>query len=200
MLGAGYAGELSPSARDYVSAILESVARLSRLIDDVLDLTQGEKGEVALERERVDLAGLVRSVAEGMEPAARAKRLRFKVAVGEGTGSLQGDSRRLRESLEHVLRNAIAYTDKGEVRLVTRGDERSAEILVADTGPGLAPEHQERVFERFTRLGEGRGDAALGLGLPLTRQFVEAHGGTVELSSQKGQGTQVLITLPRVTA
>jgi signal transduction histidine kinase len=86
------------------------------------------------------------------------------------------------------------------VRLVTRGDERSAEILVADTGPGLAPEHQERVFERFTRLGEGRGDAALGLGLPLTRQFVEAHGGTVELSSQKGQGTQVLITLPRVTA
>jgi signal transduction histidine kinase len=197
MLSAGYAGDLSPSAADYVSAILESVARLSRLIDNVLDLTQGEKGEVALERERVDLAGLVRSVAEGMEPSARAKRLRFKVAIGEGTGSVQGDSRRLRESLEHVLRNAIAYTDKGEVRVVTRGDADGAEVLVADTGPGLAPEHQSQVFERFTRLGEGRGEAALGLGLPLTRQFVEAHGGTVQLSSKLGSGTNVLITLPR---
>jgi signal transduction histidine kinase len=197
MLSAGYAGDLSPSATDYVSAILESVARLSRLIDNVLDLTQGEKGEVALERERVDLAGLVRSVCDSMEPSARAKRLRFKVAIGEGTGSVQGDSRRLRESLEHVLRNAIAYTDKGEVRVVTRGDAAQTEILVADTGPGLAPEHQERVFERFTRLGEGRGEAALGLGLPLTRQFVEAHGGTVQLSSKLGIGTNVLITLPR---
>ncbi|WP_284272629.1 sensor histidine kinase [Sphingomonas astaxanthinifaciens] len=197
MLREGYAGELSGSARDYVSAILESVARLSRLIDDVLDLTQGARGDVTLERERVDLAGLVRSVAEGMEPAARAKRLKFKVVVGEGTGSLQGDHRRLRESLEHVLRNAIAYTDKGEVRLVTRGDPDMAEILVSDTGPGLAPEDQARVFERFTRLGEKRGEAALGLGLPLTRQFIEAHGGTVQLSSAVGQGTSVLITLPR---
>lgn len=197
MLRDGYAGDLSGSARDYVAAILESVARLSRLIDDVLDLTQGAKGDVVLERERVDLAGLVRSVADGMEGAAKAKRLRYKVVIGEGTGSLQGDSRRLRESVEHVLRNAIAYTDKGEVRLVTRGDEQGAEILVSDTGPGLAPEHQARVFERFTRFGESRGEAALGLGLPLARQFVEAHGGTVQLSSTPGQGTSVLISLPR---
>ena len=95
------------------------------------------------------------------------------------------------------LRNAIAYTDKGEVRLVTRGDPDMAEVLVSDTGPGLAAEDQARVFERFTRLGENRGEAALGLGLPLTRQFIEAHGGTVQLSSAVGQGTSVLITLPR---
>lgn len=200
MLNAGYAGDLSNSARDYVAAILESVARLSRLIDNVLDLTQGEKGEVPLERERVDLAGLVRSVAEGMEPAARAKRLRFKVAVGEGTGSIQGDHRRLRESIEHVLRNAIAYTDKGEVRVITRGDDRHAEILIADTGRGIPAEAQARVFDRFTRFGEGRGEAALGLGLPLTRQFIEAHGGTVQLASTPGQGTSLLITLPRLAS
>lgn len=197
MLREGYAGTLSGPARDYVSAILESVARLSQLIDDVLDLTQGAKGEVALERERVDLAGLVRTVAEQMEPAAKAKRLRFKVVIGEGTGSLLGDHRRLRESLEHVLRNAVAYTEKGEVRLVTRGDAERAEILVSDTGPGLSAEHQARVFERFTRFGESRGEAALGLGLPLTRQFIEAHGGTVQLTSTPGQGTNVLISLPR---
>lgn len=197
MLREGYAGALSGPAKDYVAAILESVSRLSRLIDDVLDLTQGAKGEVALERERVDLAGLIRTVTVQMEPAAKAKGLRFKVVIGEGTGSISGDHRRLRESLEHVLRNAVAYTDKGEVRLVTRGDADKVEILIADTGRGLAEEHQGRVFERFTRFSERRGEAALGLGLPLTRQFIEAHGGTVQLSSVVGKGTSILITLPR---
>jgi signal transduction histidine kinase len=197
MLREGYAGVLSGPAKDYVAAILESVARLSRLIDDVLDLTQGAKGEVALERERVDLAGLVRTVADRMEPAAKAKGLRFKAVIGEGTGSISGDHRRLRESLEHVLRNAVAYTDKGEVRLVTRGDAAQVEILIADSGRGIDEEHQARVFERFTRFGESRGEAALGLGLPLTRQFIEAHGGTVQLQSKEGRGTSILITLPR---
>lgn len=197
MLREGYAGALSGPAKDYVAAILESVSRLSRLIDDVLDLTQGAKGDVVLERERVDLAGLIRTVTVQMEPAAKAKGLRFKVVIGEGTGSMSGDHRRLRESLEHVLRNAVAYTDKGEVRLVTRGDAERVEVLIADTGRGLATEHQARVFERFTRFSERRGEAALGLGLPLTRQFVEAHGGTVQLSSVEGKGTSVLITLPR---
>ena len=83
------------------------------------------------------------------------------------------------------------------MRLVPRGGDKAAENLVSATGPGLAPEHQARVFERFTRFGESRGEAALGLGLPLTRQFIEAHGGTVELTSKQGQGTSVLITLPR---
>jgi hypothetical protein len=174
---------------DYVAAILESVARLSRLIDDVLDLTQGDKGEVALERERVDLAGLCRTVTVQMEPAAKAKQLRFKVVIGEGTGSISGDHRRLRESLEHVLRNAIAYTDKGEVGWSRRGDAEGGDPDRRH-GRGLAAEHQARVFERFTRFGERRGEAALGLGLPLTRQFVEAHGGTVQLSSVEGQGDQ----------
>jgi signal transduction histidine kinase len=87
MLREGYAGALSGPAKDYVAAILESVARLSRLIDDVLDLTQGAKGEVALERERVDLAGLIRTVTVQMEAAAKAKKLRFKVVIGEGTGA-----------------------------------------------------------------------------------------------------------------
>lgn len=197
MLREGYAGALSGSAKDYVAAILESVSRLSRLIDDVLDLTQGAKGEVALECERVDLAGLIRTVTVQMEQDAKAKGLRFKVLIAEGTGSISGDHRRLRESLEHVLRNAVAYTDKGEVRLVTRGDAERVEILIADTGRGIAEQHQSRVFERFARFGEGRGEAALGLGLPLTRQFIEAHGGTVQLSSVEGKGTSILITLPR---
>ncbi len=197
MLAAGYAGKLAPAAADYVNAILESVARLSRLIDDVLDLAQGEQRAVVIEHERTDLAGLARSVVERMEGTATAKGLRLETKIESSTGVVIGDARRLRESLEHVIRNAIAYTDEGHVTLTAQGDEHHAEIQISDTGPGISIDDQAHVFERFTRVGGTHGEAALGLGLPLTRQFIEAHGGAVELQSQPGEGTAVTIVLPR---
>ncbi len=200
MLAAGYAGPLASPAADYVSAILESVERLSKLINDVLDLTRGEQRAVTIEHERIDLAGLARSVGERMTKAAADKRLKLATAIDPSTGVIVGDARRLRESLEHVLRNAIAYTEAGEVRLTTTGDDERVVLQVTDTGPGLSAEDQSRVFERFYRIGGRRGEAALGLGLPLTRQFVEAHGGTVGIQSELGQGTTVTITLPRKAA
>ncbi|URD61886.1 PAS-domain containing protein [Sphingomonas sp. KRR8] len=200
MLSGGYAGKLAPAAADYVGAILESVARLSKLIDDVLDLTQGEQRAVTIEHERIDLAGLARNVAERMEQSATAKKLKLRLDIAQSTGVVIGDARRLRESIEHVLRNAIAYTDKGTVALSTFGDEQTATIRVGDTGAGISIEDQRHVFERFTRIGGRQGEAALGLGLPLTRQFVEAHGGQVDLQSEPGKGTAVTIVLPRKSA
>ena len=96
-----------------------------------------------------------------------------------------------------MLRNAIDYTDEGTVALSARGDEGKAEVRVSDTGPGIAADDQLRVFERFTRVGGTHGEAALGLGLPLTRQFIEAHGGSVALQSRVGEGTEVTLVLPR---
>jgi len=111
-----------------------------------------------------------------------------------------GDARRLRESIEHVLNNAIAYTDrKGRVALDASGDDDRAVIRISDNGSGISTKDLPRVFNRFDRVVETgvRGEAALGLGLPLTRQFVEAHGGTVELESKKGKGTTVTLVIPR---
>jgi signal transduction histidine kinase len=108
-----------------------------------------------------------------------------------------GDARRLRESVEHILRNAVAYTEEGgHVWLKASGDDEHAIIVIVDDGPGIPPEDQAQVFTRFHRSG-ARGDAALGLGLPLTRQFIEAHGGTVALESALGKGTSITITIPR---
>jgi signal transduction histidine kinase len=198
MLAAGYAGKLAPAAADYVAAILSAVERLSKLIDDVLDLTQSEKRGVPIEQERIDLPGLARSVVERMSGAARDKGVELDGAVQPSAGVIIGDARRIRESLEHVLRNAIAYTDSGgRVQVAADGDAEGARIIVTDSGAGIAAEDVERVFDRFTRIGESHGESALGLGLPLTRQFIEAHGGTVELSSERGVGTQVVMNLPR---
>jgi signal transduction histidine kinase len=99
-----------------------------------------------------------------------------------------------------VLANAIAYTDrKGRIVLTADGDSDKAVIRIADNGSGIAQEDLPRVFDRFDRVVEAgvRGEAALGLGLPLTRQFIEAHGGTVELDSKKGKGTTVTLSIPR---
>jgi signal transduction histidine kinase len=199
MLAAGYAGKLAPAAADYVSAILESVDRLAKLIDDVLDLTQGDRSGVVLERERIDMAGLIRAASEALAPRAAEKKQKLDLAIDESTGVVIGDSRRLRESIEHVLRNAVAYTqDRGKIRVSAKGDEDVVTVTVTDNGPGIAAEDQQQVFTRFHRVGApSSGEAALGLGLPLTRQFVEAHGGTVELDSAPGKGTSVILTIPR---
>jgi signal transduction histidine kinase len=199
MLSAGYAGKLAPAASDYVGAILESVARLSKLIDDVLDLTQGDTSGVVLERERIDLGGLCRSVGDSQQGRANDKKQRLEMVIDPSAGFVIGDVRRLRESVEHVLRNAVAYTDEGgHILLRASGTEDEATIIVLDNGPGISVADQAMVFDRFHRaIGTPHGDAALGLGLPLTRQFVEAHGGKVELASTIGEGTAVTLTIPR---
>ncbi len=200
MLSQGYAGELAPAASDYVKAILESVERLSKLIDDVLDLTQGDSVGVALERERVDIGGLCRMTVENFEPRTKAKGQKLISEIDERTGTVVGDARRLRESLEHLLENAAAYTDRGG-RILAKawGDEEQAYVQISDNGPGIGKKDLPRVFNRFDRVRHdpSRGEAALGLGLPLARQFVEAHGGKIDLVSTKGKGTTVTLTIPR---
>lgn len=202
LLGAGYAGELSAKGRDYVEAILESVDRLSKLINDVLDLTTADTRGVALEKERVDLAGLCKAAVETAKPRAAEKLQKLEVEISASTGHVFGDARRLRESVEHVLQNAIAYTDrKGRISLSADGDKKQAVIRISDNGSGIDAEDLPRVFNRFDRVSEAgvRGEAALGLGLPLTQQFIEAHGGTVEVASERGKGTIVTLTIPRGT-
>jgi signal transduction histidine kinase len=200
LLQGGYAGALTDKGKDYVEAILESVERLSKLINDVLDLTTGDTSGVALEKERVDLGGLVRTAVNKTRPRSAEKAQTLEAEIQPSTGHVFADARRLREAVEHVLQNAIAYTDrKGRITLTSEGDKEQAVIRIRDNGPGIAAKDLPRVFNRFDRVVEAgvRGEAALGLGLPLTRQFVEAHGGRVELQSKKGRGTTVILTIPR---
>jgi signal transduction histidine kinase len=183
-----------------VNAILEAVARLSKLIDDVLELTQADTTGLSLEHERVDLAGLCRMAIQTLQPRAKQKGQTLDSSIAPSAGFVVGDARRLRDSIEHVLGNAIAYTDEGgRISLKAEGDETQAVIRIVDNGSGIAKGDLATVFNRFHRVSEAgvRSEAALGLGLPLTRQFIEAHGGTVELQSKKGKGTTVILTIPR---
>ena len=198
MLHAGYAGALSPDAGGYVEAILQSVERLGLLIDDVLDLTQGGD-DAEIEREDVDLAATARAAAETIMPAAKRRKLDFAVELARSTGRVSGDPKRLKEVVEHLLRHAVASTPEGgRILLHSDGNATGARIVVSDDGFGMDAESVARAFDRFGEPGmQPTGERALGLGLPLAKQFVEAHGGRIDLVSQPGEGTLVTVELPR---
>ena len=198
LLHGGYAGALPGTAASYVEAILDSVERLSLLIDDVLDLTRGGQG-AAVERDDVDLAQVLRAAVESVQPAVKRRHIDFAVEVARSAGRVQGDAKRLREVAEHLLRHAIgSLPDGGRILLHADGTATRARIVVSDDGQGLDAESLERAFDRFAEPGpQPGGERALGLGLPLARQFVEAHGGTIAMVSEPGEGTLVTVDLPR---
>ncbi|WP_337137651.1 PAS domain-containing sensor histidine kinase [Sphingomonas aquatica] len=197
MLQGGYGGELPPTAIDYVKAILESVERLGTLVDDVLDLTQhGERGAV------VELSAVAQAAADKVMPLAKAQKLDFAVEIDPSLGQIGGDAARLTQVVENLLRHAIAGTqERGRVLLHGDGTAEAARIVVSDNGRGMTAKAIARAFDGFATPAATRGsDRALGLGLPLAKQFVEAHGGTVTLMSERGQGTVITVTLPRTGA
>jgi signal transduction histidine kinase len=201
MMEAGYAGELPASARDYVGAILTSVSRLSALIDDILDLTQSDTGSLLLAEEEVDVAEMIEGLLDQARELAKTKAIRFSSVLQPSAGTVTGDRRRLCQALMNLLRNAVQFTPEGgAVRLSCDGDAAGARIVVTDSGPGIPAADQTRIFDRFQRSDTGEmGGAAggVGLGLPLARQFIEAHGGTIGLKSEPGQGSEFTIFLPR---
>ncbi|MET4592969.1 MULTISPECIES: PAS domain-containing sensor histidine kinase [unclassified Sphingomonas] len=197
MLHGGYAGKLGSQAEGYLEAILESVERLGLLVDDVLDLTRTDADGMEIMRADVDLAAVTRAAGEAIHAVAKRRNLDFAVEIGRSTGRVCGDAKRLREIVEHLLRHAVAGTGEGgRILLHTDGNATHARIIVSDDGMGMSTEAVAHAFDRFAE-SKTIGDRALGLGLPLAKQFVEAHNGTIELVSEPGSGTLVTVELPR---
>ena len=199
MLQQGFGGQLAENGKEYVQAILDSSGRLSGLVDRVLDLTQSDAGQLPLDLKPVELAVLLHASGRDHKPLAERKNIDFAIEIDPMVGATNGDARRLREAVDHLLENSLTYTPEGgRILLHASGDKDRAVIVVSDNGPGMDMAQQTAALDRFSRLTSDRnGESALGLGLPLAKQFVEAHGGTLVLMSEPGQGTLVRIELPR---
>jgi signal transduction histidine kinase len=198
MMSAGYAGEISESAKEYVDGILQSTNRLSMLIDNVLDLTQGEAGTLPIDRSPVDLAELAKESVARIKGEATAKGIDLALSLHETLGQVEGDSRRIGQALDHLLENAVCYSGRG-ARVLLHGDgsEDSARLVVSDNGPGITVQRQASLFDAAARAEQARNGEKAGIGLPLAKQLAEAHGGSLQLVSEPGQGTMAVIELPR---
>jgi len=139
------------------------------------------------------------AAAASVSSLASKRKLDFVADLQPSTGHVFGDARRLQQMIEHLLRHAIAGTrEGGRILLRVDGTAAAVRLIVSDDGIGMTKQMVERAFDRFGQPGITRnGERALGLGLPLARQFVEAHGGEIELMSEPGRGTVIRVRLPR---
>jgi heavy metal sensor kinase len=185
--------------REVIGSMLEEVQRLTHLVDSLLVLTRSDSGATGAVREVVELSGLAGSVADHLRVLAEEKQQNLSVDAGAPVEALC-DPAILRLGLMNLLDNAIKYTPPGGAIQVRARASASGQPLieVQDTGPGIEPEHRERIFERFYRAGTARAaeSAGCGLGLAIARWAVAANGGRIELESEVSKGSLFRIVLP----
>ena len=181
------------------ASLVEEATLLQHIVDDLQQLALADVGKLRLHPEPVDVADLVEQIATVYRAAAEAAEL---VLTAEVTGRphLDADPVRLRQAVGNLLANAVRYTPAGgRVGLSAHADGDDVLIEVADTGPGIAPEHLPHLFDRFWRAEKSRSrqTGGSGLGLAIVRQLAEAHGGSAAVRSEPGQGATFTLRLPR---
>jgi signal transduction histidine kinase len=191
-------GEINPKQEEYLNDILSSGNHLLDLINDVLDLSKVEAGQVELEVAPFSLReALERGVLMVREPATK-HRVRLSLELAPGVDLVDGDERRLLQVIFNLLSNAVKFTPEGgSVVVASSRMNGEVQVSVTDTGPGIAPEDRERIFEEFqqTAVGVEQGEGT-GLGLALSKRLVELHGGRIWVESEPGRGSRFTFTLP----
>jgi signal transduction histidine kinase len=202
LLQAGLGGDLSSTGQEYVTAILTSVGRLGEEIESVLDLAQSEAGMLPLVREDVELMPFITRLVEEREPRIQREGLTLDLRGDKSSGRISADPRRLGRAFGHLLDNAISATPNGGRILVELSRHKKkgvdlARVVISDNGPGMDAASVARALEGLKVSADGKAiERRQGLGLPLANKLVEAHGGTLELLSEPGQGTAVIVELP----
>jgi len=198
LLQSGVAGELTPQAQEYVAAILAAVERLRAQIESVLDLTQSEAGLLPIQSEEIELLPFVTRIVREREEAIDTKGLTLDLRGDKSAGKIMADSRQLGRAIGNLLDNAIRATPAGGRILVALTRRKSGvRIVISDNGEGMTPSELARALDGHRLGADGKVEARrAGLGLPLARQLIEAHGGKLEMQSEKGAGTTATITLP----
>ena len=185
---------LYPADEAHLVPVLEETRVLSRLIDDLRTLSLSEAGVLRLHREPTDLGRLIEEVVAGHRAAADGAGVRIAVDAPADLPPVEIDPSRIRQVVGNLVANALRFTPAGGRVSVTAGsDPNGAWVRVRDTGPGIGSEDIEHVFERFYRSPGSQGS---GLGLPIARNLVHAHGGQITVASPPGGGTEVRFTLP----
>ncbi len=196
----GLRGEVNDSQRRALSLALNAIDRLGRIIDELLDMSKIESGKVALKRERIDLAALIREAGATFQSLANDRGLDLRITTPAGPVMLYADRDRLTQVLINLINNSFKFTEKGHIQITVSAKNGEAQCSIADTGIGLEGADVEKIFNKFEQLGQVSvtGEKGTGLGLSICRGIVELHKGRIWAESAgPGQGTRVTFALPK---
>jgi signal transduction histidine kinase len=188
--------------RDIIGSMLEETNRLTRLVDSLLTMSRADAGRVQLHLAETDLVDLARESANLLEVLAEEKEQTLRIE-GNEVVTVLADRTILRQALVNLIDNAVKYSPiKGEIRVRVMSSGQDALIEVQDNGPGIPPEHQSHIFERFYRIDKARtrAEGGTGLGLSIAQWAVVAHKGSIDVRSVTGQGSIFHIRLPKVVS
>jgi NtrC-family two-component system sensor histidine kinase KinB len=187
---------LEPRQRELLRTILEECARMKQLTDSLLNLARGELASISLERERIDLARVAEEVAGRFRLQAEDKHVALERNIAE-VPPVSGDPVKLSWVVSNLIGNALRYTPKGgRIEVMTGSADDTVRLEVADSGPGIAPELRDYVFERFAQYGDGADKGSAGLGLAIVKDIVVAHGGRIFVTGNAPVGSRFVVQLP----
>jgi GAF domain-containing protein len=190
-------GAVNDKQKEYLGDVLSSGRHLLTLINDILDLSKIEAGRMELDLSEFSLGTALESGLTIVRERAARHGISLAAVIAPDLPRIEADERKVKQVLYNLLSNAVKFTpDGGKVEVRARAEDGAARIDVHDTGIGIAPEDQVRVFEEFRQVGRERSREGTGLGLTLTRRFVELHGGRIWVDSTPGKGSTFSFTLP----
>jgi signal transduction histidine kinase/CheY-like chemotaxis protein len=189
---------LSPRMREDLKTVHRNCEHLADMVNDVLDLTRIEADRLVLHRERVDIGQVIGSAVEAVRPLLERKQLALHISVPEDLPQVYCDRTRIEQVILNLMSNAARYTEEGGITVRIARQDQHVRVSVADTGPGIPPKDVERIFEPFSQgtsdLWRDKGGS--GLGLSISKEFVELHGGRMWVESELGVGSTFTFELP----
>lgn len=198
LLGETSAG-LSAEQVELVRTVDHHLGRLEALVTDLLEITKLEAGQVTLAVQPTDLRQIGNRVAAALHPLTEAKEQSISFHWPESVGLVEVDRRRMEQVLTNVLSNAIKFTPKeGQIEIRLSETPDGIQVCVADDGPGIPPEEQAHVFDKFYVVSDHRGLSGLGLGLYIAQEVIQLHGGRIWVESQRGKGSTFCFLVPKM--
>ncbi|MET0647473.1 MAG: ATP-binding protein [Pyrinomonadaceae bacterium] len=198
----GRLGDMTAEQKNMVAMMERNTQNLIELVNDLLDASKLESGTMRLDFSTIELLGLVNELCQQMQPLASEKEIALEVDVPEGLPTLRADRAKLRRVLVNLVSNAVKFTPRGgRVSLSAAPEDGAVRVSVADTGVGIPEEDLRDIFDKYAqaRSRATRSEKGTGLGLYITRQLVELHGGRIEVSSEVGRGSTFSFTIPVAT-
>jgi len=198
----GALGPLHADQKDMLSRVKKNIDRLSRLINDLLDMSKIEAGRMELKKSSVNIPALIAEVLASFQDQAKNKKIEFTTRVERDIVPLYIDRDRISQVLTNLIANSVKFTPaNGLITVGIKDKKKEAEISVADTGIGISAKNISGLFDRFSQFNRdyGPGERGTGLGLPISKEIIELHGGRIWVESEPGMGSTFTFSIPRLS-